>query len=470
MSFENYQHLFDDSDTANNANSEEDVQELADSPTAPPLSDELVALDYLPAFQAFPSLSEQQLAYLLLLIRTSANTNQVNRTPLNICLILDQSSSMKGEKLFQVKSAARQVVDQLTIADFFTLITFNDRPTTVVSCQKVSSRESIKGLIDNIEGRGGTELATGLQAGIQEMRRATSFTSLNYVLLLTDGQTYGDADRCVQLGQDASRHSIVIYPMGVGTDWNEDLLETVAAKSGGSSEYIETADQIVRVFMQKINQLRSTLAHTSLLSFQPAPGVSVKKVHRVSPSIALLEPTSVDAPSPIYNLGPLGRGSEYSVLVEMVLPPSPAGTRRIADAHLSFNSPDASRTRVNTQLSLGLNFADSTKGVSLNPDVRHVIEQVTAFQLQARAWQEIADGDVANGTKRLAAVSTRLLSMGEVDLAAQVQLEVDNLESRGTTSSQGKKRIKYGTRGLTGDINFDEFVPKLNAGSNKKPK
>ncbi len=424
------------------------------------VAEEPLTLDFVPSYQAFPSVSEQQLAYMLLLIRTQAQTALSNHTPLNICLVLDHSSSMRGEKLFQVKAAARQVVDQLTVADFFSLIAFNDRPTTVVSCQKVNSRENIKALIDNIEGKGGTELATGLHAGIQEVRRATPFTNLNYILLLTDGQTYGDADRCVQLGQDAANQHIVIYPMGIGTDWNEDLLETVAAKGGGVSEYIEAADQIVRVFMQKINQLRSTLAQASVLSFQALPGVTIKKVHRVNPNIAQLEPTG-DAANPAFQLGPLGRGSEYSVLVEMVLPPSPPGSYRVADISLSFQSPDANRTRQETTLAVGLNFAEATKGENLNPEIRQVIERVSAFQLQARAWQEIADGDIVSGTKRLAAVSTRLLNMGEVDLAAQVKQEVQNLTARGVSSSQGKKKIKYGTRGLTGDVNLSDFLPRV---------
>jgi hypothetical protein len=467
MSFENYEDGFDN--PGSNPYDEDGGDVTTDTgPASTP--EELVTLDFVPSFQAFPALPDQQLAYLLLMIRTQANTLQASRTPLNICLVLDQSSSMRGEKLFQIKSAARQVVDQLTVADFFSLISFNDRPTTVVSCQKVSSRESIKAMIDNIEARGGTELATGLQAGIQEMKRAVGFTSLNYILLLTDGQTYGDADRCVQLGQEAARLNIVIYPMGVGTDWNEDLLETVAAKGGGTSEYIEAADQIVRVFMQKINQLRSTLAHTSTLSFQPVGGVSFKKVHRVSPNIAALEQINPGESSPAYNLGPLGRGSEYSVLVEMVLPACPVGSFRVADINLSFNAPEANRMRMDNRLPIGLNFAESTKGVSLNPEVRQVIERVSAFQLQARAWQEIEAGDIESGTKRLAAVSTRLLSMGQVDLAAQVQHEVENLEARGTASSQGKKHIKFGTRGLASDINLEDFKPKPGASGKKKNK
>jgi hypothetical protein len=414
--------------------------------------EEPVTLDFIPAFQVLPVLTEPQLAYLLLMLRTATHTRDSQRIPLNICLIIDQSSSMRGDKLLAVKNAARQVVDQLTVADYFTLISFNDRPTTVVSCQRVTSRESIKALIDGIEGRGGTEIAQGLFAGIQEMRVATGMTRLNYILLLTDGQTYGDADRCVQLGEEAARQRIVIYPMGIGTDWNEDLLETVAAKSGGSSEYIESPDQIVKIFLQKINELRGTIAQASSLQFSPVPGAKLRQVHRITPNISelqLLPYPHGGQDAMEMNLGPLGRGSEYSMLMEVVLPPCPAGTYRIADLTISFSEAGTAVPHRVSNLPIGFSFASNSRPAQINPDVKQVIEKVAAFKLQARAWQDIAAGDIAGGTRRLTTVSTRLLSMGEVDLAAAVMDEVTNLQQRGTASAEGKKRIKYGTRGLT---------------------
>lgn len=411
-----------------------------------------VSLDFIPAFQVFPSMQEEQLAYALLSVRTAAFSRESARTPLNVCLVLDQSSSMRGDKLYAVKAAARHVVDQLTVADFFTLVSFNDRATTVVNCQRVTSRETIKQLIDSVEPKGGTELANGLFAGISEMRPATQFTALNYLLLLTDGQTYGDADRCVQLGQEAARHKIVIHPMGVGTDWNEDLLETVAAKSGGSSEYIESADQIVKIFIQKINQLRGTMTQTSSIRFEPVSKIRLKQIHRITPNISELVHLQTPDGAVEANLGPLGKGTEYTLLMEMIVPHHDPGAHHVGNLSITFSNPGTSGAAKQVEMPIGLTFAESTKGVVIEPEVKTVIEKITAFKLQAKAWQEIAEGDIKSGTKRLAAVSTRLLSMGQVDLAQEVQQEVRNLEQRGTASSQGKKRIKYGTRSLTADF------------------
>jgi hypothetical protein len=284
------------------------------------------------------------------------------------------------------------------------------------------------------------------------MKPAIASTPLNHIILLTDGQTYGDADRCVQLGEEAARNKIIIHPMGIGADWNEDLLETVAAKTGSNSDFIEQADQIVKIFMHKVAQVRSTLASNSALYIRPVPGAQIKAAHRISPGIGEIPIAAVDDVTLQLNFGVLAKASEYGILLELVLPPCPAGTYRLADVQMSYFSPANGQTMYSSNLPVGLNFVDSPKPQAISPEVKAIIEKVIAFKMQARAWNEIAQGDVVNGTKRLAAVSTRLLSMGEVDLAAQVQHEVENLEARGTTSAQGKKRIKYGTRGLTGSI------------------
>jgi Ca-activated chloride channel family protein len=416
-------------------------------------TDSFVSIDFVPAFQAFPATEESQIAYVLLKVQIGKDRRSANRTPLNIGLVLDQSSSMRGEKLYSLKTAARHLVDQLTPDDYFSLVSFNDRATTVVSCQKATSKETIKQHIDGIEAKGGTELANGLYAGINEMKPASGQTSLNFLLLLTDGQTYGDADRCVQLGQEAARQKISIHTMGVGLDWNEDLLETVAAQCGGNTEYITTADKILPVFLKKIKTLRNTITPASNLGFEPSPQVQLKQVFRVTPVISELAPNILATGTNEYNLGPLTTHTRYTLLLELVILKSQAGVMPVGNVRLAFTPAGTEKANTQIQMALGLSFTENTRGVTIDPDVKALIEKVTAFKLQAKAWQDIENGDIKSGTQRLGAVSTRLLNMGEVELANQVQQEIRNLEQRGTTSNGGRKRIKYGTRGLAADFN-----------------
>ena len=121
--------------------------------------------------------------------------------PLNLCLLIDRSSSMRGERLQQVKDATAKIVDQLHQDDFFALITFNDRAEVVVPSQRATHKVELKRAINAIEAAGGTELATGMALAVQEIQRAMVPRSVSRLLLLTDGRTYGDEARCVEIAR-----------------------------------------------------------------------------------------------------------------------------------------------------------------------------------------------------------------------------------------------------------------------------
>jgi hypothetical protein len=72
--------------------------------------------------------------------------------------------------------------------------------------------------------------------------------------------------------------------------------------------------------------------------------------------------------------------------------------------------------------------------------------------LQERAWQDLAEDRIDQATSRLRSVATKLLELGEVDLARETIHEAKRLEATGQTSLIGKKRIRYGTRSLASPL------------------
>jgi Ca-activated chloride channel family protein len=88
----------------------------------------------------------------------------------------------------------------------------------------------------------------------------------------------------------------------------------------------------------------------------------------------------------------------------------------------------------------------------------NIVEKVTAHKLQTRALDAAAAGDVATASKQLRAAATRLLELGETDLAETAQQEADRLEEKGQMSASGTKKLRYETRKLTMNVVDDVLV------------
>ncbi|MGB9872869.1 MAG: VWA domain-containing protein, partial [Anaerolineae bacterium] len=92
---------------------------------------------------------------------------------------------------------------------------------------------------------------------------------------------------------------------------------------------------------------------------------------------------------------------------------------------------------------------DMARAAQGMPRVMHVVEAVSACRLQARAQADLQAGDVAGATRKLRAAATRLLEMGEAELAAEMERQAADLERSGRADPGRTKKLRYETRKLT---------------------
>lgn len=83
-----------------------------------------LAWDILVSRQQLQALPDEQMLYLLVDLKPSGKT-AFKRIPLNLCLVIDQSTSMDGDRLDHVKAAAHQIVDELAKEDVVGVVAFN---------------------------------------------------------------------------------------------------------------------------------------------------------------------------------------------------------------------------------------------------------------------------------------------------------------------------------------------------------
>jgi Ca-activated chloride channel family protein len=402
---------------------------------------------------SLPVMNTQQLVYVLIDAVPGAAMAQV-QMPLNLSLVLDKSGSMQGKKIQNLRQAAKLVVERLGSQDTISIVAFSDRKYLIAESQPVTNKDELKKRIDRIRDGGGTAISGGMGQGLAELDKALGPDRVSRMLLLTDGQTFGDEKQCLKLGKKAGDEGIVVNALGLGDDWNEDLLDEIAEASGGVADFIDSPDKIVTFFEQAVKSMQDTVVQNAQMVLRLANGVTPRQVWQVLPMISNLGYRPLSDRDVQVTLGELEKGQPRSLLVELLITPRPAGSYRIAQAEVSYDVPGLRLTNEKVKADILLDFtADAVKAKQYAPEVMNIVEKVTAFKLQTRALEEAKLGNVAGASQKLRAAATRLLEMGEEELAQSAMEEADNLEKSGQMSARGTKKLRYETRKLTQRLN-----------------
>jgi uncharacterized protein YegL len=369
---------------------------------------------------------------------------QKGRLPLNLCLVIDRSTSMQGERLAHVKEAAYHIIDDLEDQDSLAVVAFDDRAEVILPGQTGLNHNRAKARVSAIVARGGTEILRGLKAGLTALRRRHSDDVTSHLILLTDGRTYGDAEGCIRAGRAAGAAGIGITTMGIGEDWNEDLLEQVAAHSGGRSVYIQTPEKVLDALHEIMQGLTGTFAQNLRLGVDCAAGVSLENAFRVSPHLQ-------DFPSADEGilLGALRADVPVTVVLELNVGHKPEGEHHLLTLSLTMDVP--ARHLQGYVLRRGVSSV--FKPIDLEDAVvpRRIINALgkfTLYRIQERAWHALDRGDFQMATDQLKVVSTRLFDLGEKDLARATLLEAERIANGAAPLAKQRKAIRYGTRSL----------------------
>ncbi len=402
---------------------------------------------------SLPVINTQQLVYVLIEAVPGEGMAQV-QMPVNLSLVLDKSGSMSGKKIQNLREAAKLVVDRLGPADTISIVAFSDRKYLIAESQPVVDPLDLKKKIDRIRDGGGTAISGGMGQGLAELDKALAPDRVSRMLLLTDGQTFGDEKQCLKLGKRAGDNGIVVSALGLGDDWNEDLLDDIAEASGGVADFIDSPDKIVSFFEQAVKSMQDTVVQNAKLILRLASGITPRQVWQVLPMISNLGYQPLSDRDVQVTLGELEKGQPRSLLVEMLVGPRPAGSYRVAQAEISYDVPGLKLIGEKIKIDIILDFsADAAQAKQYDAEVMNIVEKVTAFKLQTRALEEAKMGNVAGASQKLRAAATRLLDMGEDELAQSALEEAENLEKGGQMSARGTKKLRYETRKLTQRLN-----------------
>jgi Ca-activated chloride channel family protein len=348
-------------------------------------------------------------------------------------------------KMERVRRATATALDMLDEQDTVSVIIFDHRTEVLIAATPVRNREQLKDKISRIRDAGGTRIAPALEKALQEIQKDRQH-HIRRLVLLTDGQTEHERD-CLLRADDAGHLRVPITALGVGQDWNEDLLIDIANRSGGTADYIERPEKIQEFFQQTVQHAQASVVHNASLTLRLVQGITPRAVWQVIPLIENIGYQNLTDRDVSLRLGELAHGEGRTLLLELLVQPRPVGQYRIGQAELVYDIPSLSIQQEKSRLDVMLAFANDPAMLNqVNAPVMNTVEKISAFKLQTRALQDLQTGDVSNATQKLKSAVTRLLNQGEVELAQTMEQEISNLEQGGQLSSEGQKTIKFATR------------------------
>jgi Ca-activated chloride channel homolog len=240
----------------------------------------------LPSIECIPlrgAVAQGVASELDVLIRISApkiaTTHLSERPSLNLGLVIDRSGSMSGERIDRAREAAGSIVERLQASDRVSVTVFDDEVQTIVPSIAAAKKSPIQNAIAQIQTGGSTDLHAGWAEGGTQVASHMANYRLNRVMLLTDGHANCGVTSPKQICDHVrtlSQHGVSTTVLGIGDDYNEDLLASIASAAEGGLYHIDAPGKMRELFERELGRLSRTVGQVVRLGLEPQLGVAVQ--------------------------------------------------------------------------------------------------------------------------------------------------------------------------------------------------
>ncbi|WP_225409022.1 vWA domain-containing protein [Stigmatella hybrida] len=207
------------------------------------------------------------------------------RVPANVALVIDRSGSMRGQKMDDAKQAAREFISRVRPEDRVTLVHYGTDVTVFPATLATEyERERMYAFVEGIEDGGSTNISGALEAAAEQLKGATEFFKVSRIILLSDGQPTAGLQReeeLLALARTLRGQGIAVSGLGVGADFNENLMQGIADQGGGFSGFLRS-EQLAEVFTRELEQATSTVARAVEVRLTLPPAVHTVEVMGVN--------------------------------------------------------------------------------------------------------------------------------------------------------------------------------------------
>lgn len=350
-----------------------------------PLGKEVVSISIKPSNQYVLSTEDTRLFLCLKVDLKGVDLINPGRPPLNIALVLDRSGSMEEEKKMEyAKEAAKFLIDNLSPNDFISLVAYDTAVEVINPAGNVVHKNLLKHKVENIFSGGTTNLSGGLSEGYNQVLINRKDNFINRVLLLSDGLAnvgITDEKLLFSLAKDYRKQGISVSALGIGTDFNEDLMLGLAEYSGGNYYFVKNPEKIPEIFQRELNQLLAVVAQNITVDIYVKSGVEL---------VDVFEYVTEEIPGGFQlRLGDISSGERKVLIVELKPPGRKEGKKEIAKVVIKYNDILGGRGMVKKEETISVIYTDKPRMVARGEDeeVNKYVRIICAAQIMQKAMK-----------------------------------------------------------------------------------
>lgn len=215
--------------------------------------------------------------FLVVTVNAPTSGGETIDRPVDLSVVIDASGSMADRgKIDYARQAAKLLASNLDADDRFSLITFNDSARTLIPAVPVRDHGALNRAIDGILQGGGTNLFAGLEQGANQVRNSVQPGMVGRVVVLSDGHAnvgLTSPAAFAKLSSELAAGGVAVSAIGLGRDYNEDLLAQMADIGGGTYDYVDDPRELSGVLADELERTASVVARGVRVKVQLPPEV-----------------------------------------------------------------------------------------------------------------------------------------------------------------------------------------------------